>query len=263
MESRHSILYISSVPAEPGAGGSLVLHRHLQEARKRFDVEILSPPVRKSSFWGILRLATSVCARWVNTLLAEDVYAWIDGRWADRWLSQKLQGRKQAVVVTVAHGDLASAAARVARGAGLPLVVIFHDWWPDIPSLTKFGQRQEQAKFLWLHQHATASLPVSEGMQLALGSHHTSPLLYPIPSVDGGALALPLPLRSNESQFLALYAGNLSEYGPMVSKILQESLCHPGIRIEVGGARPQWSADFQDAMRKGGLWRDFLPSHEL
>ena len=239
----------------------MVLHRHLQTARDRFAVEFLSPPVARFSSWGACRRVAGWVAKWGHARLAEEVHARIDGRWADRWLASALNGRKNSVVMTVAHGDLAYAADRAARGAGLPLVVIFHDWWPDIPPLGQAARQREQNHFLRLHRNATASLPVSEGMRSALGSHPAARVLYPIPSVDDAANAL--PRGANDRPFRVLYAGNVSEYGPMVATALQESLCNPGIRFEVSGSDPKWSSTFRDAMRAGGLWLDFLPRPKL
>lgn len=233
-----SILYVSSVPAEPTSAGGILLRRHFEAARDRFRVVACLPPVSWMTHWGIQRRIASACGRMWSDQAAEEWHTWIDGRWADKWLSEVKRDRK-TVILTIGYGDLSSAAARLAKRAGLPLVVLFHDWWPDVPPLRPPWRARAETTFFGLHRAAAASLPVCDGMKYALGPHPAAETLYPIPSTHelhqqpSSASTAPYPFR-------VLYAGNLAEYGPMLSSALVESLKCPPIRLEARGLPLQW-----------------------
>lgn len=257
-----TILYVGGVRAQPTVGGSIVLYRHLHYARNRFAVEELSPPSSVLDFWGVCRRTASITASFGGRTIAEEAHALIDGRWADRWLKDQLMARQDAVVVTVAHGDVVFSVARAARAARLPLVVVFHDWWPAIPALSSVARRRVSRKFIQLHQQSAVSLPVSDGMRSALGPHPAARVLYPIPDEDDRQGHL--PNRRGQRYLRVLYAGNLWEYGAMMRDALLASLGrHNNLRLEVRGGDPWWSEQFRNEMKSRELWFDFAPRREL
>ncbi len=260
MNDRITILYVGNVRSERGIGGSVVLHRHLEAARERFDVEVLSPPAAWKKPWSFCRRLARFLQRF-GSHSAENLCRWIDERRAEPWLNRKLKGAKNAIVLTVAHGHLAYVGADCAKKAGLPLVTIFHDWWPDCPFSDEATRRRDEQRFLQMHQKSDVSFPVSEGMREALGQHPASTLLYPIPEIED---AFPRPVASLESgPFRILYAGNLADYGPMLGEALQAAAEHPGIRLEVRGPGPHWPVQLKEEMRNRGQWLDFAPRSEL
>ena len=140
------------------------------------------------------------------------------------------------MVLTIAHGDLAYAAARCARQADLPMVTIFHDWWLDIRPSSGSMRKGADYRFLQLHRESSISFPVSAGMLHALGPHRAATVLYPIP--EARELSPPPATSPSSRPFRVVYAGNLKEYGHMVGEALQESLHRPDIQLEVRGRDP-------------------------
>jgi glycosyltransferase involved in cell wall biosynthesis len=155
------------------------------------------------------------------------------------------------------------AAFRFAKRTGLPLITFFHDWWPDIPDVHPLFRRRLEANFRRLYRSSSAALCVSEGMKASLGSHPLAPVFYPIPQQKNGEVALEPSLVKRSKVFKILYFGNLVEYGSMLGEALKNFAEHKGIRLEVRGANPNWPADFREAMRKRGLWKDFAPRNEV
>lgn len=255
------LVYVGDVPSEPTGGGSMLLHRHLEGARSEFSVDI--PSFRAQGSWGMMRRLAALLGRRGYRRQAETLYGWINGRWAEGQVERLLRAvTGQTVILTVAHGDLCYTAARCARDLGLPLVTLFHDWWPDTVPLTPSERRRADRRFTQLHRDSTVSLPVSAGMQRTLGAHPAAEILYPIPQASRPKPADYVP-SGPEKPFRVLYAGNLAEYGPMVADALRESLKYPNLRLEVRGKNPAWPEDFRQDMKQRGLWLEFAPRDQL
>jgi glycosyltransferase involved in cell wall biosynthesis len=192
------------------------------------------------------------------------LHAWINGAWADGWIKRRLAWKKNsAVILTVAHGDLAFAAARIARWRNLPVVTIFHDWWPDIPNVHSPIRWWLEQNFRELYQRSTVALCISEGMIAALGSHPHAYVLNAIPErVSGDATTTSVPANARKP-FKVLYFGNLFEYGPILADALKLLADDESIRLEIRGNNPEWPEHFRESMRARGLLKDFAPRVEL
>ncbi|AOY83934.2 glycosyltransferase [Moorena producens JHB] len=252
----YEIVVISSVPPEPTSAGQIILHRHLSQL-DGWKVSVVPHPQDLLTRLA-KRLNRTRFHTWVNNL-----NVLTHGRsWDPLCHSHQLSSQK-AIVLTVAHGDGCWAALRFAKKYGLPLVTIFHDWWPDLPIVHAPFRQLIARRFQQLHDSSDLVLCVSEGIQKALGSHPNSKILYPIPA------SLPSEPRSNNSiadksrPLRVVYSGNLYEYGPMLGELLQGVKDHPSLQVQVRGKNPNWSADVQKEMRERGLWLDFAPRAEL
>jgi glycosyltransferase involved in cell wall biosynthesis len=253
------IVVISSVPPAPTTGGEIVLHRHLTQA-DGWNVRIIADKRRGRQF----ALSTRIIKRLYRTRFRRcagslDVLA--AGR---RWtvLLPTSRVASNTVVLTIADGDGCWAAQRFARKHALPLATIFHDWWPDIPTVHAPFRKVLERRFRQLYRDSDVALCVCEGMRNYLGDHRNSRILYPIPDCAG--LPPERPRGSNEASAIRVhYAGNLYEYGAMLRSLLEAAVRHPWLSLQVRGGNPDWPADFRDTMRARGTWLDFAPRAEF
>lgn len=251
------VIVISSVLPANTSAGNVVLHRHLVD-RKEIDLEICQNTQSKWSgpSWGrrIGNKFKKIAPRTAQSLMLSG-----NGNWFTP--TRYVPKDRPTAVLTVAHGDLYLPAMNYAREHNLPLVSFFHDWWPDIANVNTSRRVIIEKQFRELYQQSSLALCVSEGMQEHLGAHRNSHVLLPIPS-DTNTQTM---ARANECgcPMRVAYAGNLTEYGPMLQSLMEASQQHPSIRLEVRGANPRWPTEFQQDMRQRGMWLPFVTVQEF
>lgn len=253
-------IVISSVQPIPTTAGEVVLYRHLSQL-KDWKISVVADSREKHSlqWWSKLskRLSQSRLNLWMNDLeVLRNGSTWNS-------LLNRRDISSRAIVLTVAHGDGCWAAQRFAKRKKLPLVTIFHDWYPDIPQVHTPVKKVLVQRFMKLYQHSDLAICVSERIQNLLGSHPNSYVLYPIPS----SLAELSPHHNTtvgkSNLMRVLYCGELLNYGSMLGQLLQKAIEHPTLKFEVRGVRPNWSTAFQAEMRQRGLLLDFVPQDEF
>ncbi len=264
------IIVISSVSPQPTSSGYVVLYRHLTQATS-WDVHILpNPDDNKTHRWQtklIKRLERTRFHRWSHDLdIIDNGNNWnaIIGNYCQQLSNSSIENN--TIVLTVAHGNGCWAAQRFAQRYQLPLVTIFHDWFPDFPSLHKPFHDFLENRFQKLYQQSNLTLCVSQGMKDALGSHSNSQVLYPIPALLTKEIVQQHQTKNDEqisSQLKVVYSGNLYNYGPILAQLLEVTKNHPQIQVQVRGSSPNWPADFRSEMRDRQLWLDFAPREEL
>jgi hypothetical protein len=146
-------------------------------------------------------------------------------------------------------------AQRYAKRHGLPLVVRFDDWWPDIARVHTPVRKQLEQRFVELHRSADLSLCISQGMLKALGPHRNARVVLPIPDAE--------PITSSKcnhaaGEFRVGYSGNMFDYGDMLADLAQLTLKQTDLRIEFRG-RPRWPHALMHEMRHRHLLHDFEP----
>lgn len=254
------VIVISSVRPAPTSAGQLILFRHLvSQPGMTFEVHGSEPArltVRSALRRAVGRLGKT---RWRK--LAEDFFALWAGRWLDEHLPQGKDFPAGTVVLTVAHGDGCQAAMRFARRHCLPLVTVFHDWWPDCAAVHEWCRRPLERQFRQLYHTSATALCVCEGMRSHLGGHPRAMVLPPI-----GAGDEPTPDKREappSKPFTVLYSGNLRDYGPMLGAALLGSAADERVFIQARGSNPQWPDELLSRMRDSGQWLDFAPRAEL
>lgn len=260
--TRINVILISSVRPEPTTGGQLILHRHLTGGTD-IKLSISSTEPIKLTFSSVIRRLIGRLGRTRLHRFSEDFWVLWKGRWLDASLSSDVTTEGRTVVLTVAHGSECMAALRFAEKHKLPLITFFHDWFPDIPDVHPVFRRFLEKDFRILYRCSSAALCVCEGMRDALGENLNASILYPVSEQPGGAQDAEGPVRRNGGPLKIFYFGNLFEYGPMLGEALKQFDGGKKIRLEVRGANPNWPAEFREAMRERGLWKDFLPRNEL
>jgi glycosyltransferase involved in cell wall biosynthesis len=254
------VIFISSVTPSIYRAGPIVLHRHLVD-EPEIDLHVLNIEPKQ---WTLRKLLRRILGRLSQTRLhpfCEDVMALWRGGWIDAELPVPQETGLPTVVMTVAHEEACYAAMRYAKKYNLPLVTFFHDWWPDIPNIHLPFRHVIERSFRRLYRESALALCVSPGMKKALGPHENAKVLLPIP-------AKPQPTNDHSAHeiskpFRLLYAGNLTEYGPMLMAALHVFKDHPSIRLEVRGSNPAWPPSFVEKMRDCGLFLPHVPRSEL
>jgi len=166
------------------------------------------------------------------------------------------------LIMTVAQGDLWKVATRQARKQKIPLITIFHDWWPDMAGVHTSFKPVLDRQFRAAHRDSVKSLCVSEGMRQALGSPHGE-VLYPIPAQKSSFDSRMIAKKNHDVSLRVIYMGNLGEYGAALQQVMELTKEHPNIRLEARGASPSWPSQFKEEMEGRGLWRDFAPRDQL
>ena len=251
---RLRVILIASVRPELTTAASLTLHRHLVN---RPNIELitylaelndLAPGLRITRF--LERLKKSRFSRFGSDL----EYLAFDRLALHRRLSPPPKDGMRTVVLTLAYRNGWRVARDYAKKHGLPLVVRFDDWWPDMASLNSTLRAALNQRFFFLYKAADSNICVSEGMKSALGPHPRSYVVLPLttenrPVVPNSPAVIP-PLR-------VCYLGNMYDYGPMLAGLAECVTQQPEIRVEFRGAEPQWPATLKRRMKEKGLLHGF------
>ncbi len=238
------IMVLSDVQPKDSSGGELLLFRHLVDS-KDFDIAVAEPSLptvfttrmwrrlRRSRFFDLCKDVEVLCASTQPTVR----------------LLRQVQAFEPDAILTVAHGPAFEQAGEVARHFGIPLVTIFHDWWPDMASPRLAVRRMMERRFHKIAAQSQLCICVSEGMLTELGSPEKAVVILPIPG-------RPLPLRAislEQSQFRLGYAGNLCEYGPMVRQLVDQCETTSSIKIELRGTAADWPETYAEKLIKQGV----------
>jgi len=270
------VIVISSVAPEPTSAGQILLHRHLTQL-VGWDVKVNANPYQTKNLanhrWQtklIRRLEYTRFHRFCYDLeFIDQGKSWSDvidiyQKDFDKQKNQTINNHN-TIVLTVAHGDGCWAAQAFAQKYNLPLVSVFHDWWPDIPNIHSPLRYWLAQRFQELYLKSALALCVSEGMQNALGEHINSQIIYPIPekihinleSVDSSK-ALHL-----HSLLKIIYFGNLYDYADDLANLLNLTKNNSKIQVQIRGSNPNWTTEFKQEMRDRNLWLDFAPRKDL
>ena len=186
-----NVILISSVRPEKSMAAALTLHRHLVN-RSGIRLHIL-PAEHHEIVHGrfhskiVPRLMRTSARRWAGDI----DYLMHTTLPLEKRLAAP-PARTRTVVFTLAYGSGCWVAQRYARRHGLPLIVRFDDWWPDIAEVHNPVRKQLEQRFQELHRSADLSLCISEGMLKALGPHRNARVILPIPDAQ--------PIRPSKSQ---------------------------------------------------------------
>ena len=167
------------------------------------------------------------------------------------------------VVVTVAHGNLFNLALHTARLFKVPLVSVFHDYWPLLAVqeglLPPMALRRIESDFRRLYRESDGVSCVSEGMRQVLGAHVRAEVILPLSQRSSAATA-----DKSDALLSAriVYAGYLAHtYGDMLRQ-LSENM-PTGAGLQIFGEAAQWSASAREEAVRRGILKPFIPFAEL
>lgn len=211
---------ISSVlPDETKTGGEIVLHRHFVQ-RHDFDFQVVNIPRKVSGPFAALersRFRTYVRA--------------FTGWYESFDLSGIRSLPEPAFVLTVAHGRDCFAAAKAARYWNVPLVTIFHDWYPASSGVHPALQSFPDQEFRKLYRQSALALCVSREMKDMLGSHSNAVVFPPIPSA---AKTEPVTEQSKSIPTI-LYSGFCGGAYHQMLRVVMDTSAKLNVRVTITG----------------------------
>jgi len=230
------LAYLSSIPCDTGGGGGLQIHRHFAERR---DFAFEDCTVRRRPWiwdrWLGVHFARSAVFKRIRSsrlfpgfLLVECIGGI---RREATEIERVISSRRPTAILTVGYGRECFVAEEVSRMTGIPLITIFHDWWPDlVEGATPFVRTILDRRFRRLAKHSVLILPVSDELRLELGDHPNALILPPIPTAvfpqNDFATQAP-PFRPSRTTLV--YAGTLAgSYGAMILKLAKHLLLTGG-----------------------------------
>ena len=242
-------LYFHSdvLPADTSAG-ELLLHRHLFES-DAFCVNSSFCKGRSSVFqsplWDRLKstrfskLCASLEYRRLSYLPSASVI-------------RHARDFDPQLVITVAHGRKFVEAHELSKILEVPLVTIYHDWWPDLVAESESTRSRLDRVFLETYRKSDLALPICDGMLRHLGEHPNVQVLPPIPAT----IQTQFENSRKSTEFQVCYAGNLFHYGPMIGELLQRLRGSPFCKLVARGAAPNWPLALKNEMTESG---NYLP----
>jgi hypothetical protein len=267
LKNKPRVFYLSSIEAKPTTSGFLIMHRHLVE---RDDLNV--------SFYDDADFQRDANEHWSYRLLE-----WMQKRvnrtrlygyflygewflrrfWIPRGLSRAILDFGPDVILTVAHGHLHGTADLVSRKFKIPLVTIFHDWWPTLAYVSDGVREKMNREMFEVHHHSRISLAVCDGMRDFLGG-----------DVSRTRLLYPLPTRNRESTgwngfsssdgMRLIYTGNSAGYyGRKLREFIQSLRKQSEVRFSIYTNNCDWDLSAQTESRKEGFLNSFLEADLL
>ncbi len=273
------LLVLSPVLPRRTSGGEIILYRHLARLAEVETVvavaagqasplgqalDITAPPgLRTGIQYGLERLTRTRLAPWARairwTLPARIIVPCNLKR-----LREHIRYRRPDVILTVAHGDQAWLAMEMAAEFDVPLVSVFHDWFPAYLTVPAWARVHLEANFRRLYQQSRVVFVVSESLKQVLGSHSDAVVLYPIP--DDSSVRCPpvLPASLGQRALVLGYLGNLSgNYGRVIQQLWQAVKEQPDLTLRMWGPPPDWPANLLHACCEDGSYGGYVPLETL
>ncbi|PYJ34130.1 MAG: hypothetical protein DME88_06190 [Verrucomicrobia bacterium] len=269
MTAKRRVLLVSIVPPKNDCGVRIVLHRHLVE-RNPFELHVAS----NADFADDLLVHTPLRLPYLIHRLRKSRFgprlaAWITDYenlvWPlaiPRALDEAIKDFKPDVILTLAETNLCHLAAKAAKKHGLPLAVMFLDWFPIMKS--HYGhawtQRLLSRRYRALYRQCDLAFCTSEGMQEVLGKHPNSHVIYPMP----GRHRIPetiFPPKS--SKFRIVYVGAAEHfYGRMLCSLIEKLEPLPDMEIIVVAPNADWPAEALQRAKANGIYLGFKPPEQ-
>lgn len=263
------ILLISSALPRDTSAGEIILYRHFLQFPELSLVIASDQEVQLGSSKFIQLKPNKILTRVTKTKcykLSHDVIQCLEPYFNYTSLRNYLQNNQIDLILTVAQGVHWMAAQKMSREFNIPLVTIFHDWWPDIAFIHQWARKLLERKFRNLYHQSSLTLCVSQGMKSQLGQHSNAKILYPIPGQDVNLQQH--NITCGKKIFTLVYAGKLSQvYASQIQELSQLFLSQDNdsnskLRLKLFGSHPAWSNAVSEQLRAKNIYGGFV-SREL
>lgn len=254
------ILLISSALPRDTTAGEVILYRHFSQ------VPGLHLAIATDDSQGLLtenilevrphrllnRMAITRFSRW-----SHDLCQCLHPFFNYKIIHNYIKSHKPDLIFTVAEGIHWIAAQKMSQDFNIPLVTIFHDWWPDLAPVHSWAKTNLERRFKELYQQSTLAFCVSEGMRQLLGNHPNVEILYPIP--DCQLAGADKNSYSMKKKFKLVYAGSLSGiYTPMIQQLLAALQGVQQVQLNLFGRQPNGQDDLLQGLQERGAYGGFL-----
>lgn len=245
---RPRLLYVGDVSIRNDtSGGSIVLWRH-QQRLNEFVLDEQRAPLWTANTCAWISLALRRCRLSRLELMLRP--------WMQSWTytiapehSSHVRDRYVGIL-TVAHGIRWMEAMKLAELTGLPLISIFHDWYPDCSGCQRGCTWVWDFWFRRLYRRSALAFVVSPGMGRELGEHPNMHLLPPIPAalVQNRANAFN-SLGSRKTGTIRLYYAGLTGglYAPMLKALIKAVQQDERFSLRLSGSETEHLARFHQA----------------
>ncbi|MEQ8384395.1 MAG: glycosyltransferase [Coleofasciculus sp. A1-SPW-01] len=264
------ILLISSVLPHNTTAGEVILYRHFSQL-PNLSLHIVTDTSRKipslkipsfdivelQAHWFLNRFS---CTRFSS--LSHDVMQCIHPFFNYTQLREYIKTHKFDAILTVAEGIHWIAAQQISKESHIPLLTIFHDWWPNIAYIHPCLKSILEKRFKCLYQQSTVAFCVSEEMRRLLGTHPNAQILYPIPDLLNASAET--HTRIGSQPFTLVYAGHLSHiYAPMLYSLSNCFQQFKELNLKLFGPYPDWSEARIQAMEEKNIYGGFISRNLL
>jgi glycosyltransferase involved in cell wall biosynthesis len=258
------ILLISSALPRDTTAGEIVLYRHFSQVPE-WEITIATENLEGLTAERILEIETN---KIINRLSITRLSIWTNDicQCLHPFLNYKnvrnyIKNDKPNLIVTVAEGIHWIAALQMSQEFNIPLVTIFHDWWPDLICVHSWAKTILEKRFKQLYQKSSLAFCVSERMQQLLGNHPNAEILYPIPDC---LTAVEEVTISHQQPFKLVYTGSLSGiYAKMLQELWTALQGVHELQLKLFGRPPNWSNELLQKLNKQNIYGGFLPINLL
>lgn len=260
-----NILLISSALPRDTTAGELVLYRHFSQVPE-WNLTIATDNSEGLMAEEILEIKTN---RILNRLTITRFSTWTNDlcQCLHPFFNYKnvrnyIKNHKPNLIITVAEGIHWIAAHQMSQEFNIPLVTIFHDWWPDLACVHPWARKTLEQRFKKLYQQSTLAFCVSERMQQLLGNHPNVEILYPIPDrLTGTEKNVTV---SNQQPFKLVYTGSISGiYAPMIQELWTSLQGVQELQLKLFGRPPDWSSSLLQKLNEQNIYGGFIPRNLL
>lgn len=259
------ILLISSALPRDTTAGEIVLYRHFSQvpewnltiATDNSEGLIAEDVLEIKTNRILNRLAITRFSRWTNDF-CQCLHPFFNYKNVRNYIKK----HKPNLIVTVAEGIHWIAAHQMSQEFNIPLVTIFHDWWPDLACIHSWAKKTLEQRFKKLYQQSALAFCVSERMQQLLGNHPNVEILYPIP--DRITEVEKNVTISNQQPFKLVYTGSISGiYAPMIQELWTSLQGVQGLQLKLFGRPPDWSNSLLQKLKEQNIYGGFIPKKLL
>ena len=234
------VVFLSEIqPGDTGASPS-VLKAHLERLGSNYK----QTRIDETNTSYTLTLTDRIFRK-IFKLFSKDQYLqYTDGTEAKkiiRHLSSHLKDKNVDVVLCLALGRLGLHGWLLAEQLGVPVVSLYHDWWPEMVKLYHEDEPGYHAmvarQFDQLHSKSFRSLSVCRGMADLLPTDGDAQVLYPTPTLKLSEEDLAQrPSPDSIEPLRITYAGSLwAPYGDLLSKLTKELENASELKFQLSG----------------------------
>ena len=260
------VFLVSIEPPRDDCGVRIVMHRHLIE-RSPFELHVASNADFADGLLIHTRLRLPLLVyRLRKTRFGPRLSGWVKDYenlvWpltAKKALDQAIRKFKPDVMLVLAETGLCHIAQKAAKRHGVPLAVLFLDWFPIMKH--HFGHRWTRGilsrRYRKLYETCDLAFCTSDGMKEILGPHPNCHVIYPMP----GRHKVPEKSEFPRSgKFRLAYVGSVENfYGRMICSLIEKIEVANDLEIIVAGPNADWPLELLQRAKAKGIYLGFQP----